>query len=1486
MREAVGQNDAYRAQKMLIDALVSSTERAANATTFWARTWDGLKRSVSDSVDAVGEAIGNRIDPSKQTELNNVLKARAEIEKRITEARKASSSNVGTVGRLQAQDRTLQDQETELRRKIDLEQQATKAQQERIKVTSDLNAAEAKSKDYNAEKGRIDDLRESVTALRRGYDSALSSLDNAVAKGDVNFLQSQQFTDEINRVAEFKKNLDTAKKQLDEFAGAQAKGGLEAEKAARALDIQSQFTGKLSAAQQGELAAQLKLNELRGSAVSESQRQADAERARTAARLEGIRADAEASASAKYGIDSLNAQTKAIEKQGSAAGEAAEIRARTAKEASETGGNAAAREAEELAQALARVQRERAESNAKLQEAAALERKLNADVAAGRTTLAQSADQLRINQALEENARKLRALGLNDNKEIAESNRAVAAAERARLSVEKERAALGIIENQSQTIAGLEKEIALVGQSTAARRIELEILQAKQQLQQQGIAVDSARGREIIENARQIGVLNNQLDATRRAYDDVKKAQDFVADGFKGFVEELITGTEGINGALKTLGKGFLSASLDALISGKGPLAGITGLASNDNTKPGGLFGMLSGNNNIGTLTKAIKTGAAEGSEKGVSSGVESLGSGFNLFGGVDAKALTGGITALAGLAGAYGVGASASSTGQAVGGGAISGAVAGIGAASALGMSASVLGPIGAIAGAGLAYYANQQKKAAEKKERERVALENYNNAKPQIAAFRSQARGDAQGTLRQSIAESAASATQFRDVAFLAKKTDEARAIWGDFLIYEKRTLDKFSASWYGVVDSLRSGLGPDSPFTQARDRVESLGESLKGFIDNTSYAFAGDAGKLNAARDAARSYALQVLDSAKVLSNVGTRMAEVQGAAAGLRQVLGDLGFSADEAAAAIATGVTAAMARLKVAFEDDVLSKTRTASGAGYLNDIGGLFDEIAMMRNDAAALGTDQGLVTNYFTARAQELVNGANLTGQAFSDLLARFPGLIGSVREAGFVIDKTARLIEAASRRLSYQDRIFNALNDNSSLAGQLAAFDRSAQRERAEEIRLGGDAINELEGALAAERLKIITDFANSAADEQRRALEEAQNFFDTFSRNLRQFVDGLRSGSDSPLSPEARLAAAQGQYSAQLALAQGGDRDAINGLTTYASALLEAGEAFYASSAGYQQIFDQVTTQLLALPTQVSAEQFIVDAIENAANATISAIDTNGDGFISLQEATNANLGAIFSELDINGDGQISALELIRGATRDTADEVDYQSTLAAQTQNILAASNGLQATANSLASYQAALLDQIRVLQTTSDQTLDVLTDQFTQTTGISLNGVNINNNMRDALNKVVYNTASTVIAASGSLGAPYTYASGGYVSGPGTGTSDSINARLSDGEFVMRAAAVDRFGVGMLSRMNDNFSMPAMPVPLPMVASGGGSAAENRMLREELRAMRQELADIKHAVVAGAMHVREGVDVGAAAQRDMAREAKFTKRKAA
>lgn len=64
------------------------------------------------------------------------------------------------------------------------------------------------------------------------------------------------------------------------------------------------------------------------------------------------------------------------------------------------------------------------------------------------------------------------------------------------------------------------------------------------------------------------------------------------------------------------------------------------------------------------------------------------------------------------------------------------------------------------------------------------------------------------------------------------------------------------------------------------------------------------------------------------------------------------------------------------------------------------------------------------------------------------------------------------------------------------------------------------------------------------------------------------------------------------------------------------------------------------------------------------------------------------------------------------------------------------------------------------------------------------------------------------------------------AGGGYVSGPGTSTSDSILARLSNGEYVVNARAVGVYGKSFMDALNNlSFGAPATAAPAPRAAAG-------------------------------------------------------------
>jgi TP901 family phage tail tape measure protein len=109
----------------------------------------------------------------------------------------------------------------------------------------------------------------------------------------------------------------------------------------------------------------------------------------------------------------------------------------------------------------------------------------------------------------------------------------------------------------------------------------------------------------------------------------------------------------------------------------------------------------------------------------------------------------------------------------------------------------------------------------------------------------------------------------------------------------------------------------------------------------------------------------------------------------------------------------------------------------------------------------------------------------------------------------------------------------------------------------------------------------------------------------------------------------------------------------------------------------------------------------------------------------------------------------------------------------------------------------------------------------------------------------------YLTRSTLTIAGGGGGSASMKfaAAGGYISGPGTGTSDSIPARLSNGEFVMTAAATRAIGVDNLYAMmrSAQSGRPARQrgngyAAGGLVSSDGGSTSLSAHDRKLLRAI--------------------------------------------
>lgn len=172
--------------------------------------------------------------------------------------------------------------------------------------------------------------------------------------------------------------------------------------------------------------------------------------------------------------------------------------------------------------------------------------------------------------------------------------------------------------------------------------------------------------------------------------------------------------------------------------------------------------------------------------------------------------------------------------------------------------------------------------------------------------------------------------------------------------------------------------------------------------------------------------------------------------------------------------------------------------------------------------------------------------------------------------------------------------DRLFAATNDNSTLEGALAAFDRQAAKDRIETAQTAGADMLALDRALYAERQAIITRFTKQAIDAENQRLAALSQA----GGQLRQWIDGIRSGNGTP---EANLDTIRAQYQQQLTLARGGNVDAVQGLREYAQRLIDAESARTASGADRRAMVEAILAQLETVLAVKSYDQQVLEALQ---------------------------------------------------------------------------------------------------------------------------------------------------------------------------------------------------------------------------------------------------------------------------------------------
>lgn len=484
----------------------------------------------------------------------------------------------------------------------------------------------------------------------------------------------------------------------------------------------------------------------------------------------------------------------------------------------------------------------------------------------------------------------------------------------------------------------------------------------------------------------------------------------------------------------------------------------------------------------------------------------------------------------------------------------------------------------------------------------------------------------------------------SQFNQFAQAAAKAGDqasiARAAAAS-IAFQISSSQKFLATWQAVVQGFSDGLGPDSPFLTAANDIGDALSKVQSYINDTRTALniragssdfgqsanlasaqaqADIAANINKVTAASQTYLLSLLQTPPVLSDLDKGILQIQGKAAALQGALVQLGMSSDEAAKAIGEGVAQAVAQLQASISGaafkDLISRFNEAVGKSYINSLQSLIEQ---HQKDLVS-GAPLDLVNQVFQAEAQKIVNDAGLVGDSFADMIKWFPQLADVVTQATAVVTQSTEAIDAATKTAADS---FNSLIDRFNNAAGLGYLtqERAIIAQHQTDLSSGAppDLVNQV---FTIESQKIINDAQlTGAAFDQfiawfpqlagvvhqsyeglqadaaaiQKSMSAAQDYIKGVSKQIQDYLNSLKTGSNSILSPQDRLTAAQGLFNQQFGLAQGGNKDALDNITQTAQTLLDLAKSFYASSTGYVNIFTDTTTKLGTL-TNIAASTVI--------------------------------------------------------------------------------------------------------------------------------------------------------------------------------------------------------------------------------------------------------------------------------------------------
>jgi hypothetical protein len=436
----------------------------------------------------------------------------------------------------------------------------------------------------------------------------------------------------------------------------------------------------------------------------------------------------------------------------------------------------------------------------------------------------------------------------------------------------------------------------------------------------------------------------------------------------------------------------------------------------------------------------------------------------------------------------------------------------------------------------------------------------------------------------------------------------------------------------------------------------------------------------------------------NGATVLSPLATSMKAVSDEAAGLKESLTNFGLASVASFTQIDAALSQQIANLKAqateSFISGAIADINSNSGKGYINDIAAAVTKLSADLKTAAELGGSDALTylaNQDFATKVQSVVDGAQLIGSAFDDMVAAFPQIAGLVHEsaaglaaaqqaaadaAKSAADAAAATAQAAAdaaaalakTNADLQSKLNTLngksyLNDLTSLVAErstdlaagadpalVAAYFKAQAQSIIDGAQLTGDAFNQL-GQAFPDLAGVVHQFVSDLSGD---------------ANQIQQYLDNLRGGSGSTLAPVDKLAAADATYSSDLAKYSAHDPNVtISQLTQASDNYIAAARGFFGSTSGFQNILAGIESDLSGL---IGGTLGSVTATSSAAAQLTGATSSVVSPALGISTASvappapangNTDLPTLFGQLASRIDAQTAEIVVLKTTLKAAVD-----------------------------------------------------------------------------------------------------------------------------------------------------------------------------------------------------------------------------------